>query len=155
MKVLFGIFLLFAIQGQKPPVDLDNVPTSILECLQPETDRLEISRRMNPFYLRGDFNGDGQLDYVVLVQDRKSGKQGFAFCFAGTKMKAYIVGAGNSIALEDGVRRDDLSTFDLWGVAESWSKKPKKDALYLARAESGSGILIWNGTRMIWRQTAI
>ena len=110
---------------------------------------------MNPFYLRGDFNGDGQLDYVVLVQERGSEKQGFAFCFAGAKKKPYIVGAGTAIALEGGVRGDDLSAFDLWGIAESWSIKPKKDALYLARAESGSGVLIWNGTRMVWRQLAI
>lgn len=155
MRIVLYILFLCAIQGQQPPVDLDNVPTPILGCLQPEANRLEISRRMNPFYLRGDFNGDGKSDYVVLVQDRKSGKQGVAFCFAGIKRKTYIVGAGNAIALEGGVRRDDLSAFDLWGVAEAWSKNPKRDALYLAKAESGSGILIWNGTRMVWRQTAI
>src|SRR5262249_6198198 len=124
-------------------------------CLQPEADRLEISRRMNPFYLRGDFNGDGKLDYVVLVQERKSGKQGVAFCFVGTKRKAYVVWAGNAIAMEEGMPDDDIDGVDVWGVAEVWSKNPKRDALYLARAKSASGVLIWNGTRMVWRQLSI
>jgi hypothetical protein len=154
MKLLLSVFFLI-FQTQQPPVDLDNIPAPVAECLKAESERLEISRRINPFYLRGDFDGDGQLDYVVLVQHRKSEKQGFAFCFASNKRKPHIVGAGTSIALEGGVRRDDLAAFDLWGVAEAWSKQPKKDALFLAKAESGSGILLWNGTRMVWRQTAI
>jgi len=155
MKILLSIIFLHTIEGQVPPIDLDNVPFAVSACLQTEANRLEISRRINPFYLRGDFDGDGKLDYVVLVQNRKSEKKGFAFCFAGANRKPHIVAAGQAIALEGGIRRDDLSAFDLWGVAESWSKKPKKDALYLERAESGSGILIWNGVRMIWRQLGI
>ena len=74
MMVLLSFFFLFAIQFHGPPVEIDNVPFPVSKCLQPEADRLEISRRMNPFYLRGDFNGDGKLDYVVLVKERKSGK---------------------------------------------------------------------------------
>jgi hypothetical protein len=155
MKILSGILLLLTIQGQLPPVELDNVPTLISKCLQTKADRLEISRRMNPFYLRGDFNGDGRLDYVVLVQERKSEKQGFAFCFAGANKRPHIVGAGIAIALEGGVPGDDFTLINLWGVAESWSRNPKRDALYLATAESGSGVLIWNGTRMIWSQLGI
>src|SRR5262245_17199395 len=148
MMVLLSLSFLFTTQFQGPPVEIDNVPFTISACLQPETSRFEVSRRMNPFYLRGDFNGDGKLDYVVLVQERKSEKLGVAFCFAGTNKKAYVVAAGNSIALEGGFLGDDFSDFDVWGVAESWAIKPKKDALYLARAESGSGVLIWNGRRM-------
>jgi hypothetical protein len=155
MKALLSLFFLITTQFQGPPVDLDNVPTPISECLQPESNRFEVSRRMNPFYLRGDFNGDGKLDYVVLVQERKSGKQGVAFCFVGAKRKAYVVWAGNAIAMEGGISIDDIDGLDVWGVDEAWSKNPKRDALYLARAESGSGVLIWNGRRMVWRQLGI
>jgi hypothetical protein len=155
MKVLLSLFFLFTIQFQEPIVDFDNVPTPILKCLQPESHRFEVSRRMNPFYLRGDFNGDGKLDYVVLVQERKSGKQGVAFCFAGAKRKAYVVAAGNAIALEGGILGDDFSDFDVWVVEEAYSKNPKRDALFLEKAEAGSGVLIWNGRRMVWRQLGI
>ena len=155
MKVLLSLFVLFTTQFQGPPVEIDNVPFTISACLQPESNRFEVSRRMNPFYLRGDFNGDGKLDFVVLVQERKSGKQGVAFCFDGTKRKAYVGWAGNAIAMEGGMLIDDIDGFDVWGVEEAWSKNPKRDALYLARAEAGSGVLIWNGRRMVWHQLGI
>ena len=34
--------------------------------------------RMNPFYLEGDFNGDGALDVAVLIKERGTGKHGIA-----------------------------------------------------------------------------
>ena len=63
--------------------------------------------------------------------------------------------AGNAIALEGGVHGNDFTGLDVWGVAEAWSKNPKRDALYLEKAESGSGVFIWNGTRMVWPQLGI
>lgn len=155
MRVLMSLFFLITTQLQGLPIDFDNVPVPISECLQSKAARLEISRRMNPFYLRGDFNGDGRLDYAVLVQERKSEKLGIAFCFAGANKKPHIVGAGIAIALKGSITGNDFSSFDVWGIAESWAIKPKRDALYLARTESGSGVLIWNGKRMVWRQLII
>lgn len=154
MDLVISLFLLLTISEQKPPVDLENVPLPISRCLQASPKNLEISRRMNPFYLRGDFNGDGRSDFVVLVQDRKSEKAGFAFCF-DRSTGAHVVGAGVPIALEGGVKGDDLAVFNVWGVAAAWSKSPKRDAVYLEQAESGSGMLIWNGQKIIWQQTSI
>jgi len=57
--------------------------------------------------------------------------------------------------MEGGMLIDDIDGLDVWGVEEAWSKNPKRDALYLARAEAGSGVLIWNGRRMIWHQLGI
>src|SRR5947208_1358801 len=34
--------------------------------------------RLNPFYLRGDFNGDGQPDFAVLIERLSDKKQGIA-----------------------------------------------------------------------------
>jgi hypothetical protein len=34
--------------------------------------------RLNPFYLRGDFNGDGKIDVAALVKQRSTGKLGIA-----------------------------------------------------------------------------
>lgn len=155
MKIFIYFIFLCLSQKYGPPVEIDNVPFAISKCLQNTTNNLEISRRMNPFYLRGDFDGDGKIDYVVLVRERKSNKQGYAFCFAGNNRKLQIAGAGTAIALADGIRDDDLTGLDVWGVAESWSTNPKMDALYLARAESGSGILYWDGTQMVWKQRGI
>lgn len=155
MNIFVMFFLLLVAQWQKSPVDIDNVPTLVSECLKPRATSLEVSRRMNPFYQRADFNGDGLMDYVVLVQEKKSQKQGFAFCFQGSQRKLSLVGAGTPLALEGGITRDDLSEFDVWGVIQSGSKARKNDALYLEKAESGSGVLIWNGSKMMWQQRGI
>lgn len=154
MNLVISFLLFLSGSAQQPPVDLENVPLPVSKCLQASDKTVEISRRINPFYLRGDFNGDGRSDFVILVQEQESKKKGFAFCFAGS-MKAHIVGAGNPIALEGGITRDDLSAFDVWGVASAWSKSPARDAVYLEQAEAGSGMLIWNGRKMIWQQTSI
>ena len=153
MNFVIGLLILLSSSGQQPPVDLENVPLVVSKCLQ-GNGKLEISRRINPFYLRGDFNGDGRFDVVVLIQDRGSKKEGFAFCLTGST-GAHVVGAGNPITLEGGITRDDLAAFDVWGVAPAWSKKPTRDVVYLEQAEAGSGMLIWNGRRIIWQQTSI
>jgi hypothetical protein len=145
------LLTLICLQG---PVELDNVPTPVKQSLQVHGDRYEISRRMNPFYLRGDFNGDGRPDFVVLVKERKSEKEGFAFCFAGVR-KPEIVGAGQMIALEGGVRGDDFKGLDVWGIEPKWKRKPLRDAVYLEQAEGGSGWLFWQRGKIVWEQGGI
>ena len=150
MKTIICILLLCISQSISPPVGDDNVPFVVSKCLQDETNGVEISRRMNPFYLRGDFDGDGKLDYAVLVKDRKSEKQGYAFCFAEANRKPQIVGAGHAVVLGSGEPVDDIPDFDVWGIAVSWSKKPRRDALYVGLSESHGSWFYWNGKRMIY-----
>jgi hypothetical protein len=38
---------------------------------------------LNPFYLRGDFNGDGKPDVAILVKNKTPGKLGIAICHNG------------------------------------------------------------------------
>ena len=56
----------------------------------------EVSFRVNPFYLRGDFNGDGKIDLAVLVKQRSTGKLGIAIIHGATD-KVTILGAGVGI----------------------------------------------------------
>lgn len=150
MNIIIGILSLCISQRINPPVDMDNAPFVVSKCLQDETNGVEISRRMNPFYLRGDFDGDGKLDYAVLVKDRKSEKQGYAFCFTGANRKPQIVGAGHAVVLGSGKPVVDIPDFDVWGIAVSWSKRPRRDALYVGLSESHRSWFYWNGKRMIW-----
>lgn len=153
MNLVIVLFLLFRPE-QQVPVDLDNVPLPVSKCLRETGKVLDINRRINPFYLRGDFDGDRKTDFVVFVQDRQSRKEGFAFCFASNP-KAQIVGAGKPIAVEGGILGDDFSATDVWGVSEGWSTKPKRDGVYVAQSEAGSAVLVWNGRRIVWQQTSI
>src|SRR5690606_4874337 len=36
----------------------------------------KINRDLNPFYLRGDFDGDGKIDYALAVIESKTNKKG-------------------------------------------------------------------------------
>src|SRR5438093_13426443 len=58
--------------------------------------KYEVAFRLNPFYLRGDFNGDGEIDVAVLVKQRSTGKVGIAIVYGGTN-KVTILGAGTAI----------------------------------------------------------
>ena len=53
----------------------------------------ELSFRINPFYLRGDFNGDGRTDIAVLVKQRLTRKLGIAI-ISGATAKVTVLGAG-------------------------------------------------------------
>ena len=66
---------------------------------------------MNPFYLRGDFKGDGKIDLAVLVKQRSSGKLGIAIIHGGMS-KVAILGAGLVIGNGD----DDFKWKDYWQV---------------------------------------
>jgi len=47
-----------------------NIPRPVWERLDKEKllSTYEISTKLNPFYLRGDFDGDGKPDYAVLIE---------------------------------------------------------------------------------------
>jgi hypothetical protein len=151
MIVLLLFISIIPVYAQEPPVDLNNVPKRISACLKKTEIRYEISRRMNPFYLRADFDGDGRVDFVVLVTEKSSKKEGFAFCF-GNERKPQFIGAGTSIAVEGGIKADNFEVFDVWGVGTGIGKH---DSLYLEHSEAGSGYFVWNGQKFVWKQMAI
>ena len=115
---------------------------------------------INPFYQRGDFDGDGKLDLAVFVKQRTSGKLGIAFIHQATK-RIYVVGAGKPIPghyPED----DDLKWIDAWrvfdrgkveqGAGETPPPRLRGDALTIMKTESASALLWWNGTEYRWYQ---
>jgi hypothetical protein len=114
----------------------------------------KISGRINPFYLRGDFDGDGRPDYAVLITNSK-GARGIAICRAASPAPE-IVGSGvvlNKLADFD---------FDAWmvfpkgpverGVDEGPPPKLFGDAISIIWSESASALLYWNGRKFSWYQ---
>jgi hypothetical protein len=60
-----------------------NLPSWVLSALQASKTPVLPCSRLNPFYQRGDFDGDGRQDHAVTVRDPVSGKRGIAFIHGG------------------------------------------------------------------------
>lgn len=119
--------------------------------------RYRFTSRINPFYLRGDFNGDGKTDIAVLIKEIKTGKQGIAVLHYGIN-NIIVIGAGNAL----GNGGDDFSWMDLWhvqrkgkveqGVGEGMPPKLRGEALYIEKSESASALIYWTGRKYQWYQ---
>lgn len=112
--------------------------------------KYEFSFHLNPFYLRGDFNGDRIPDVAVLVKEKKSGKSGILIVH-GTSKQSFILGAGQRF----GNSGDDFSWMNIWQVygkgpverGVGMGKPPtlKGEALWVEKAEAASGLIYWDG----------
>lgn len=117
----------------------------------------DVSASINPYYLEGDFNGDGKIDVAVLVKQRSTGKLGIAIVH-GTTGKVKILGAGSII----GNGGDDFEWMDSWQVfskaraahaaAETGTPHLRGDALLVEKSEAASALIYWNGKRYVWSQ---
>lgn len=116
-----------------------------------------LSTRINPYFLHGDFNGDGKLDVAVLITKKGSGQQGIAIGHAGSSSLS-IVGAGQAI----GNGSNDFSWLDAWSIyvkqpvqPGATGKKPptlRGDALLVQKLEAASALIYWDGNTYRWYQ---
>jgi hypothetical protein len=146
-------------QSSSSPQAIREVPDTIKKALTnwPVEKKYDISFRMEPFYLRGDFNGDGRMDVAVLVKERSTGKFGIAIVH-GTTGKVTILGAGIGI----GNGGDDFEWMDSWqlysithgGHIPNETSVPhlRGDALVVEKSEAASALIYWNGKRYVWSQ---
>ena len=147
------------------PSDLDFVPASSLPralnrylLSSSGHEAYALSDRLNPFYLQADFNGDGQMDTAVLVQEKATGKQGILIAHIGAN-EHYVLGAGNAT----GNGGDDFSWLGAWQVypqgevpqslyLEAAPPTLRGDALLVFKLEASSSIIYWTGTDYDWYQ---
>jgi hypothetical protein len=138
---------------------LDDIPATVKRAITdgPLAKKYDLSFRVNPSYLRGDFNGDGKSDVAVLVKQRSTGKLGIAIVHDTTN-KVTVLGAGSGI----GNGGDDFEWMDSWEVyskdrvareaGETGSPRVRGDALLVSKNEAASALIYWNGKRYIWLQ---
>jgi hypothetical protein len=141
-----------AAQSQEIPEPVQRAITSGLLAKN-----YEVSFRMNPFYLRGDFDGDGTTDVAVLVKQRSTGKVGIAIIHPWWD-KTSILGAGVNI----GNGGNDLEWMDSWQVyskdraareaGKTSIPKLHGDALFVTNNDAASALIYWNGKRYVWFQ---
>jgi hypothetical protein len=107
----------------------------------------DVSLKIEPFYLQGNFNGDGKIDAAVLVKQRSTGKLGIAIVHGGTR-KVAILGAGIGI----GNGGDDFEWMDYWevypkhsvrGSSETTAPRLRGDALLVGKSEAASALIYW------------
>ena len=117
----------------------------------------EFSFHLNPFYLRGDFNGDKHLDIAILIKEIKTGKLGIAV-FHARNNEVFLLGAGRSFANGG----DDFGWMNVWGVyyrtfvrqgvGEKAPPRLLGEALLVERTESASALIYWDGNNYVWYQ---
>lgn len=132
-------------------------PKAVRDCLSPLAE-LAIIEDQNPYYLRGDFDGDRQPDVVVAVQSTK-GKNGAVLC--GSKIGRISIGPIGTSSSASQVPDDVFAP--MWGVAtrkdlarmrkdtEQDIPTPVGEAILMVW-EDATGILFWNGKRVKWFQ---
>jgi hypothetical protein len=161
MKRSICLLILVAILAVCAPaftVDLGTLPEAVASRISALGGNYEISDRINPYYLRGDFDGDGRADYAVLVTERGTGKRGMVVLLS-SQPKPRVLGAGTPVPYGS-EKWDDLN-FDSWRVygrgridAGTGFEAPpgKVDLILVQKTESASGFFRWSGTQFTWVQ---
>ena len=148
--------------SQAQDVNLENVPDDVVMQFGTGSfaEIYSISGRINPFYLRGDFDGDGKSDYAILVLSKKDHLRGIAV-WLSSKGKIFVLGAGHPFKFSHG-DSVDFEFIETWQVH---GKKPVEsgvqagpppkligEALLVGKTESASGLIYWNGKQFAWYQ---
>lgn len=147
-----------------------NIPRIVWDRFRAEKllDRYEISTTLNPFYLRGDFDGDGVPDYAVLVTNRTTKVTGIAVVRSRAR-EVEILGAGGiklqKAATADGSPSaliDDFGWVQAWHVVRrehlkptAWDKPVTQmigEGMEVERPEASSALIYWDGNRYRWLQ---
>ena len=113
---------------------------------------MQLDGSINPFYISGDFDGDGITDFAILVRnqaDRGAGIHHILFCF----------GNGKTIIWDAGTKEGSAaSPFTAWLLVPKQSKlllihpKIKHDCLAILIGEEGGGLVYWDGRKFAWQQ---
>jgi len=129
-----------------------NIPRWVLGTLDRQfRAQFEWYDRVNPFFQRGDFDGDGQTDIALLIRQRATGKIGIAIVHRG-RGTIHILGAGTPL----GNGGDDFSWLGVWRVEDGRVLREipafRGEIIYVEKPEAAGGLIYWDGTHYQWVQ---
>lgn len=159
------LFILLAVSfSPKSQDEVELHPDVVHECLeQPRIkSAVAIAYHKNPYYLRGDFDGDGKPDYAVSIKGVKTGRNGVLIC-VGTG-RAEILGADNPIQPPFSDMPDDNFVAPYWmiytkeettGLGQYEIGRPREIPVPKGETiamiwEDGIALIYWDGTRFRW-----
>ena len=171
LGVLLTIVAASQVQNQNNDQQTNwNLPPAVSHRFQAENflAKYDVSSKLNPFYLRGDFDGDGIPDYAVLVVNRTTKVAGIAMVRSRAK-HIEVLGAGGIklkvAATEDGSPSyllDDFGWLDAWHVERkqrlrftSWGKPVTPmvaEGIVVEKAEAAAALIYWDGKQYRWLQ---
>jgi hypothetical protein len=149
------------------PDDLtDNMilPSFVYECLEKNK---EISKEIdipsvplhNPYFVRGDFDGDRAIDYAVIVESREKNREGLLICFRKTN-RAILLGLDPKnpppfwlLMNWDVETPNELSKIrDFRGNAVGIKLRGESIVM---KGEDWLGIIYWNGKQFRWKKVVV
>jgi len=130
-----------------------DLPPRVAECMKHAGPSFEIDYRLNPFYLRGDLDGDRKPDYAVLV--KKGPNRGIVVCRSAS-LKALILGAGSAFNRMADLDFASWEVFDKrqvqQGAGEGRPPKLIGEAIWVEWSERASALIYWTGRTFAWYQ---
>ena len=106
---------------------------------------------LNPYFIRGQFDGDTLLDVAVQITEKATGKRGIAIIHAADS-SVHIIGAGTPF----GNGGDDFRWLWVWRAeprgARSDIAPVGRELLLVEKPESAGGMIWWNGVAYVWTQ---
>lgn len=76
------------------------VPEQVRRCLSAQKLRVSVDDSVNPFFIRGDIDGDTNADYVAAVKNSATGQPGILICMSNGEHTLFSAG---SLAAPEGL----------------------------------------------------
>jgi hypothetical protein len=114
----------------------------------------------NPYFVRGDFDGDRTIDYAVIVESRKNNREGLLVCFRNKETKAMLLGLDPQNPPPFWLLMNwDVETLEeVSKITDAEGKsikiKPKGESIVM-KGEDWLGIVYWDGTMFRWKEVIL
>lgn len=114
----------------------------------------------NPYFVRGDLDGDRSIDYAVIVESRKNGREGLLICFRNKEAKAVLLGLdpNNPPPFWLLMNWDIETPAEVRQALDSDGKpigiKPTGESIVM-KGEGWEGIIYWDGQTFRWKKVIL
>ena len=134
---------------------LQNIPYELSRAFYAqELNRVyKFSFHINPFYLRGDFDGDGKPDFAAFITKKDSPDKDIVIFNSGSQ-HIFVIGEGTDSSPEHFNRIDNWQVIPVGSPAQpniEVIRKLHEECIHMGVFEDGGGVLYWNGKEYIWQ----